>query len=273
MGEFKRSPSKVWWANESVEWREISSSPGSQDSGFSDTETSPNQQLLNTNKNNNETPPTQRIPKDIFKELKSIERSENLAKNFKEKTTPNKHLLTRSETKPMKKIEEISVIKTEPIKKQTKFIKYSPKVNRNLFNTEKHNVDVTKNHQYAKEDAISNEEDNNNNNNDTCVQQTNGLACIYNKTHENYLDIEKLHQYRDDDGVTSFNNSLSSDCESELECLFNAPQHTSTPKTVKMRLKHKFRQNSHERLVHNPIFLYCFVFRGEFLGCHQFTRI
>lgn len=39
---FKRSPSKVWWGSESLEFREVSSSPGSQDSGFSDTESSPN---------------------------------------------------------------------------------------------------------------------------------------------------------------------------------------------------------------------------------------
>lgn len=42
MGEFKRSPSKFSWDNELLESRSNCRSPGSQDSGFSDTETSSN---------------------------------------------------------------------------------------------------------------------------------------------------------------------------------------------------------------------------------------
>uniref|UniRef100_A0AAR5PQT4 Protein inscuteable homologue C-terminal domain-containing protein n=3 Tax=Dendroctonus ponderosae TaxID=77166 RepID=A0AAR5PQT4_DENPD len=160
---FKRSPSKVWWGSESVEFREVSSSPGSQDSGFSDTESSPNHPERNrkvngsttkedcTEKsaevNNNEDTPklTSRsiIAKNIFKGTESCiagQDNPNLNSNYKEKSTPVKknieQRLIKSERRnsPLapKKFSTESAPFTEPAKRY-RYVKHSPKVSRNLF--------------------------------------------------------------------------------------------------------------------------------------------
>ncbi|KAF7273345.1 spindle orientation adaptor protein inscuteable isoform X2 [Rhynchophorus ferrugineus] len=159
---FKRSPSKVWWGNDSLEYRDVSASPGSQDSGFSDTETSSHNVEKERNRNNNnqnvnnknnsnvkedgtnhETPRKLKdkdIAKNIFKNHPNLDRNKNLTSNYKEKLTPMKNCidgrLIRSEVKAsptiVKKIPKGNGAETEPVRKQ-RFVKHSPKVSRNLF--------------------------------------------------------------------------------------------------------------------------------------------
>ncbi|CAH1100811.1 unnamed protein product [Psylliodes chrysocephalus] len=262
--DFKRSPSKVWWGSE-MEWREVSTSPGSQDSGFSDTETSPNLQQQNQNAKT-ETPkkesPSQRIPKDIFKALATESSKQNLSCNFKEKSTPEKDNLvvkrsTQTEVKVVSKDRESELTKSEPVRK-SRYVKNSPKVSRNLFTSNSKIKSGTPN-QYSENVQDANTFLN------TSEEVTVDDSYSY-RTHETLdsfeyttqsqpalkhpedfsLDeisksapaiLEPAREFRDKseyEAVTSFNNSLSSDCESELECLFNgrleSPKHTSTPK-------------------------------------------
>ncbi|EEZ98754.1 hypothetical protein TcasGA2_TC001318 [Tribolium castaneum] len=188
MSDFKRSPSKVWWASESLEWREISGSPGSQDSGFSDTETSPP------------------IPKNVAEQIaknSDCSKAGNLSSNYQEKTTPDKS------------------IKQSPL-----YTKNSPRVSRNLFKDVK---DVVK-HQYSKEVA--------------CLSPRKVRSFSEELPGRSYGLLNRsapavLEEIKDEE--ESLSNSLSSDCESELECLFNgaleSPKHTSTPKMKQTRHK------------------------------------
>lgn len=264
MSEFKRSPSKVWWGNDNHEWREVSSSPGSQDSGFSDTETSPHQ-MANKKCLTPETArksPTQRIPKDIFKKNSSGQSQQNLCVNYKEKSTPEKtklngERLIKSDIKvtPNRIIENVPSV-TEPIRKH-KYTKNSPKVSRSLFNSKyKECKNILETNQYAKEvhatsntypsssvdatfaDSYSyNSNTSQTSEDDTENYSTKSLPVL--KERENSPKLNKtapavLENFSDYEKVTSFNNSLSSDCESELECLFEkgleSPKYTSTPK-------------------------------------------
>ncbi|XP_028141241.1 protein inscuteable homolog [Diabrotica virgifera virgifera] len=259
MSEFKRSPSKVWWGSETMEWREVSTSPGSQDSGFSDTETSPNLQQQNT-KNTTSTPkkdsPSQRIPKDIFKELSSENAKQNLSCNVKEKTTPEKDNLVKRLVHSEKKLpprspraeRTSSLVRSEPVRKQ-RYTKNSPKVSRNLFIS---NSKLRTANQYAEEQAETHTYLNTSEEvtvDDSYSYKTETTQDTFEYTtkslppgspgEDHSLDEKSksapavLERIREDEGVTSF-NSLSSDCESELECLFNgveSPKHTSTPKT------------------------------------------
>lgn len=187
MSDFKRSPSKVWWASESLQWREISGSPGSQDSGFSDTETSP--QLQNP----------KNVAEQISKDLGN--RAENLSSNYQEKSTPDKTPL---------------------------YTKNSPRVSRNLFNTkDKRCVKDVVNHQYSKD----------------VVRKVKSFSeyCGNGYTFLNRSAPAVLEEIKDEEESFNGNHSLSSDCESELECLFNgaleSPKHTSTPKMRHTRNK------------------------------------
>lgn len=263
MSEFKRSPSKVWWGNDHQEWREVSSSPGSQDSGFSDTETSPHLQT-----NNNRTPvtpkksPVARIPKDIFKNLTSDQSKQNLCANYIEKSTPEKtklngERLIKTDVKmPPKSVIENLPCQTEPVRKH-RYTKNSPKVSRSLFSLKhKECKNILEANQYAKEvhvtlntysnssvdatfaDSYAYNSDNSKiTEDDTEIYSTKSLPIISKCEHLRKANqtapavLENLHDYEE---VTHFNNSLSSDCESELECLFEkgleSPKHTSTPK-------------------------------------------
>ncbi|KAJ8921521.1 hypothetical protein NQ315_003139 [Exocentrus adspersus] len=259
MSGFKRSSSKVWWASDSLEWREISSSPGSQDSGFSDTETSPHIQAKNTN-NTIDTPknrsPAQRIPKEIFKKLSS---EQNLSVNYKEKATPEKERITperlvKTETKDLVKSEACS--NTDPVRKH-RYTKHSPKVSRNLFNTstkEKECRNAIETHQYSKEQTsasvlnTSNEDDSKSSDQDSFeYARTRSLPSRSTPKNPvvrlNRSAPAVLEEVREDEDVTNSSNSLASDCDSELECLFNggeSPRHTSTPKMAPgLRMRHR----------------------------------
>ncbi|KAL3276534.1 hypothetical protein HHI36_011909 [Cryptolaemus montrouzieri] len=253
MGEFKRSPSKVWWGNDSEHnWRTSSSSPGSQDSGFSDSEM--NHNIENRLEDTAKGTLAQRIPKDIFKELSNANHELNLSSNYKEKTTPNKKSPLMSD-----KISERHVCLSEPTKKN-RYIKYSPRVNRSLFTRKTYSNELVTNqyaendsectntkHSYASvstnEDSISSSAyDNSSLSEESYIEGTKSLP---NTQLKNQHDISGflnktappiLQDFvSDDEGVTAFNESFSdSECERELEDLFNdldSPKHTSTPKT------------------------------------------
>lgn len=255
MTEFKRSPSKVWWGSESTEWREISTSPGSQDSGFSDTETSPNLQQQNT-KNNTSTPkkeaPAQRIPKDIFKELTTENLKQNLSCNFKEKSTPEKDNLVKrlvhTEKKPKIHDKDMELMKTDPVRKP-RYVKNSPKVSRNLFTSNKmktctnqYSDDVPGTNTYlntSEEVTVDDSYSYKTDKTEDSFEYTTKSLPLRSISEKFSIDEQSksapavLERVREDEGVASYNNSLSSDCESELECLFNgveSPKHTSTPK-------------------------------------------
>lgn len=151
MGEFHRSPSKVWWQYEHENWpRNSSASPGSQDSGFSDTE---NSQPTSLRTNDQRTETSKRVSKDILKDIseENSTKSHNLWSNFKQKTSPNKSIaLELSDTKsvsnrfltgsvsefisrtPISRYED-GISKSEPIKRHRFHRNGSLRVSRNLF--------------------------------------------------------------------------------------------------------------------------------------------
>lgn len=81
MGHFQRSPSKVWWSNEDSpnSLRSASASPRSQDSGFSDAETSPGNVKVKDDKENSGNE-------------KKIDNERNLSSSIREKQTPKKSI-------------------------------------------------------------------------------------------------------------------------------------------------------------------------------------
>lgn len=79
------------WSEESAFWRHnISTSSGSQDSGFSDTETSPpmHEQHIHTNSESRR----RRLLRDVFKELPASDK--NLSASFREKKLQDKKTST-----------------------------------------------------------------------------------------------------------------------------------------------------------------------------------
>ncbi|XP_045467530.1 protein inscuteable homolog [Harmonia axyridis] len=250
MGEFKRSPSKVWWGNDlDQNCRNTSSSPGSQDSGFSDSE-------LHNNSHQNNTPKgtlAQRIPKEIFKELSNTKTGLNLSINYKEKITPTKHspILSKPKTKELPT--------SEPSKKN-RYVKYSPRVSRSLFVRKTYSNELMTN-QYSESDSdntrhslttdssndgsncSSSYYDNSNEEEDSSVFEVKSLpnASASEKEYswEGFFNKSAPAGFledssSDDEGVTAFNESYSdSECEKELQDLFDdleSPKHTSTPK-------------------------------------------
>ncbi|XP_060527064.1 protein inscuteable homolog [Cylas formicarius] len=286
---FKRSPSKVWWGSESLEYREVSSSPGSQDSGFSDTETSPHNRETAGNEKPSNAP--HQIPKGIFKESSGSEKL-NLSSNYREKLSPVKEnidqRLVRSERKNSPHVSKkfSTAPNTEPAKRQ-RYVKHSPKVSRNLFvdasatiNVQECSDDLA--HQYSrpvtkesngsggrettkyensrlpKHDASST---NDSEYSDTTseISSTKSLPVIGKKSKVVTTSAElnltapavlETAENDDSEAVTSF-NSFSSDCESELERLFDnlgEPEHTSTPKADLNGCKDMRHRRDHRRL-------------------------
>lgn len=258
MSGFTRSPSKVFWGSDNISWshRTTSSSPGSQDSGFSDTETSPSVKA--------KTEAPQKL--DILKDTCVNENTQNLSRNVKDKLTPKKQILLRDNARkendacclniPMRKLAVQA--KSDPQINRFKYAKNHPKVNkRNLFRSIQ--MDTTHNstkrrHQYARggsdqvqdSDDINNEVTYNENISWTNIDITDSphgnitvpivrnRRRVGNKIAFNISAPVILSE--DEELVTSFTSSTSSysDSDSELECLFagtiESPRHTSTPK-------------------------------------------
>ncbi|CAG9766692.1 unnamed protein product [Ceutorhynchus assimilis] len=258
---FKRSPSKVWWGSESLEFREVSSSPGSQDSGFSDSETSgkerktqQKEETIPEENNNEAATPTKilnnskQIAKNIFKISVNNCDTNNLASNYKEKCTPNKEnidqRLVKSERKDsphfLKKFCTIEAPLTEPSKRQSRSLKHSPKVSRNLFAVTKNTKEClgAAPNQYSNLIERPNEEEPNEKENSSCYDSTaseiSGTKSVpLFKTSPQVITqraTRSAPNFEEFEAVTSF-NSTSSECESELEQIFEDLEHTSTPKS------------------------------------------
>lgn len=259
MSGFTRSPSKVFWGSEEISWhhRATSSSPGSQDSGFSDTETSPASK-----------PKTKTAEKlDIRKNSHANENTQNLSQNAKDKLTPKKQiqLLMENDQKekrfntPARRIE--GQVKSESHIGRFKYAKNHPKVSkRNLFRSIQmdttHNSTEPRGHQYARggTDQVQDGDDINNgvtydeniswssidNTDDYSPRGNNTVPVVKNRRRVGNKIAFNISApavlTEDEELVTSFNSSTPSysDSDSELECLFagafESPRHTSTPK-------------------------------------------
>ncbi|KRT81992.1 hypothetical protein AMK59_6107 [Oryctes borbonicus] len=260
MSGFTRSPSKVFWGSDEVSWshRATSSSPGSQDSGFSDAETSPSAK-----------PKTESSQKlDILKNTRASENAQNLSMNVKEKLTPKKQILL-TETKavqkndlntPMRKSEV--QVKSEPQLGRFKYAKHHPKMSkRNLFRSIQMDTSTAYNsteqrHQYAR-DGVDQLQDGDDINNEVTYNENISWSSIDNtdSPHKRNITVPLVRNRRrvdkkiafnitapavlteDEELVTHFTSSSTpsySDSDSELECLFagsiESPKHTSTPK-------------------------------------------
>ncbi|CAG9865301.1 unnamed protein product [Phyllotreta striolata] len=214
--EFKRSPSKVWWGND-TEWREISTSPGSQDSGFSDTETSPHQRPDAAAAP--AAPPA--IPRDIFKELASERAKRNFSANFREKSTPEKQNLHGA--RPAKP---------------------SPRASRNLFGPGAAANPCTDRYSARVRDAGAHLNGPRGADGPSVGPGTRSLAALSDGACSEEISksapaVLVGRPAAEHEATTSFidgsfEGSLSSDCDSELESLFagrlESPRHTSTPK-------------------------------------------
>ncbi|XP_017783629.1 PREDICTED: protein inscuteable homolog [Nicrophorus vespilloides] len=235
MGEFQRSPSKVWWSGgeelvNRSNWRANSASPGSQDSGFSDTETSPHDQGAKN------------IPEELLKK-DSIKKT-NLTSNIVEKSTPHKDLMSPKngyclQATPVRKIEH-QQSKSEPPGRFTKNRNNYARVSRNLFRSIQMEASSADANQYAGNDSISSEVTSDESiswlSSDSelpeCIK-TLPLASSPTASYPPNLSAPAILQEEDevednDEAVTSFNQSTDSD--SELDGLFQPPKHTSTPK-------------------------------------------
>ncbi|XP_066142000.1 protein inscuteable homolog isoform X1 [Euwallacea fornicatus] len=262
---FKRSPSKVWWGSETLEFREVSSSPGSQDSGFSDTEGSPRNSKkdnLPEVNNNHDTPkgiaPTSRtqIAKNIYKDTSNAFTNENLSCNYKEKSTPVKQNIEQRLVKTerrgsphfLKKFESL----TEPAKRQ-RYVKHSPKVSRNLF-TSKYTKECAPN-QYSKLTLKTteepNEEDEENSHDYSTSSEISGTKSLP-LTKNSPRAAPRLGLSAPDVLQTSIasKHELNSSSESELEHIFEDldGEHTSTPKCLDLEMRHRRRNRG--RLQH-----------------------
>lgn len=242
MSEFQRSSSKVWWVDDLQ--RRASASPGSQDSGFSDTETSPSSPSQNARKNIQKTP--EQIRRDVTKNgtEEKLNQNQNLSSNIKEKLTPRKSLMLISDTTPVRK----TSFQTRSEPAGFKYHKRTQKSGRNLFRSIQ--IDSLGSNQYAEDilDSVGTQhlnktssevtfEDNHSwlsNDSSEAPEGVRSLPILCNnpRVDEDPASLSAPAILTDDEAVTPFN--LSSDCESELECLFSdsieSPKHTSTPK-------------------------------------------
>ncbi|XP_065169411.1 protein inscuteable homolog isoform X2 [Atheta coriaria] len=195
MGEFHRSPSKVWWAEEALSFRAFSESPGSQDSGFSDTETSPNiRQQLEKPKT-----PEKKIPHALAKSDNTTQKT-NLTSEIIEKSTPSKSILLQGlitpgkvyylPNTPNRNLDKLRDVKTEPNHRlYVKLQDGNNKVSRNLFRSVKLNTnddnnnqsndveDVQVGNQYAPHVEVQ-------------VQELNSNACFNESEEFDYSDEE-----------------------------------------------------------------------------------
>lgn len=290
MAEFQRSPSKVWWLDESNSnnWDRIASaSPGSQDSGFSDTESSPTarqkrhfrekqqQQQLQEEKNNN-TRKNEKTPEEIKKDILKNETSDNaqnLSSNVKEKITPKKNFIKRKECKDYHhpSSSNVNVINNTPIIRKNK--DHDKQLNRKLFtNIQMQDDEYDDDHQYAKgvDGNVVEIQHSLNKRKSEVTYRNSSYSWLLNENSDLPEDVQSLPillsssnaHYEDDlanlsapallneeESITSFNHSLNSDCDSELESLFNdnicTPIHTSTPKALQKKKDKNLLQKAH----------------------------
>lgn len=223
MGEFKRSPSKVWWVEDNTTWRlHSSASPGSQDSGFSDSEILPAQ-------------------KTILRELSKSDSSKtkNSNEQYREKTITDKNLPFQTN------------------KSTPKTALYQKRTRKNLFKTDDPSsttkANTVQNNQYAKGDKctksqqqISSEVTFNGS-----LQESISTAAKLNRSAPAVLGVLKE---KNEERVEEENaDEAGSDCDSEIESFFRgaveSPKHTSTPKAGRGEMrqcKRKAALNLHQ---------------------------
>ncbi|KAF5286332.1 hypothetical protein FQA39_LY04230 [Lamprigera yunnana] len=273
MGEFQRSPSKVWWQCEYDSWPRNMSSPGSQDSGFSDAENlAPSTEQRLTPKSH---------LKDILKRSAQNDsnKSQNLFSNFKQKFSPKKSITHLSLTDyyprtPMCEFKEPSV-KTEPTKKHRFHRNGSLRVSRNLFrNLLKEPADdsaVRYPYQYAegRDDYVESQYSNASSNvtyNDsrTLKSNENGVKLFEGvRTYPFLLGNSSVPSQRNKSSAPAivlttdgnenvivkthdeFLHSSDSELESAFHSLLNRPKQTSTPNFY--RSLRNMRQNRSKR--------------------------
>lgn len=310
MGEFQRSPSKVWWLDEDSNnnnWDRIASaSPGSQDSGFSDTESSPTahqkghhrhhqkqQQLLEQRQENyNNTKQSEKTPEEIKKDISkngTSDKAQNLSSNVKEKITPKKNFINQKECKELPSSSNNNNVNNNnnncngennnnnnnntPVIRKNK--DHDKRLNRNLFtNIQMQDDEYDDDHQYAKGvdgNVVEIQHSLNKIKSEVTYRNSRSYSWLLNENSELPEDVKSLPiylsstsntHYEDDLGnlsapalldeqesITPLNRSLISDCDSEIESLFNdniyTPLHTSTPKTLQKRKDKNLLQKAH----------------------------
>lgn len=270
MSGFKRSPSKVWWTEENPSWRHrsASASPGSQDSGFSDTEASPPcapQEQANSLSTPKKTNTPQRIPRDILKEASPDDnniRRNNLSRSYREKCIQNKSMVLMSRsldsrvTTPKKNAENELGAKSEPPRKQL-YQKNSKTISKNLFDAK-----ANTRHQYAidaeesKRSDISSEVTFDESDCSIPPESVRSLpsfpkggACHLQWNRSAPAVLEVLRENETAESLEE--ESFSSESDSELENLFRgsleSPKHTSTPKSAGREKMRHYRK----RMYHN----------------------
>lgn len=231
MGEFQRSSSKVWWLDEGSIWeRRASSSPGSQDSGFSDTETSPTGAAANGRKLTKADKTPAEIKQDLSKSGGTADKSPNLLSSLKEKSTPKKCLMRpqdRRSARPHRNLFTNIQMQDADIRDQ-----YAESVDGDVVETQR----SSKAKSELSYSWMLNE-------NSEIPEAAKSLPVANGHYREDVANLSApAHLMTDtDELITSFNQSLNSDCDSELELLFadniQSPQHTSTPKTPHRKAK------------------------------------
>lgn len=239
MGDFKRSPSKVWWIEDNTIWSlQSSASPGSQDSGFSDTE------IPSTQKN---------ILRELSKDTKNDPaKTINSNELYKEKSITDKNLSFHTTIEKLSK-----TLQSQQIKEihSPKPILYQKRTRKNLFKTDATIKVGLQNNQYAKDDngmkshQISSKVTFNSSN--VSLQESITTASTQqrlNRSAPAVLGVLQENEERVEEGKDEH-----SDCDSEIENFFReaekSPKYTSTPKAgrVEMRqCKRKAALNLHQ---------------------------
>lgn len=212
MSEFKRSPSKVWWVEDTTSWRlESSASPGSQDSGFSDSEILPAQ-------------------KTILRELSKSDSSKtkNTNEQYKEKPITDKNLPFQTNK---------STPKTALYEKRTRKNLFSSKTV-DPSSTTTTTIKANTNNQYAKGDKCTKSQQQIsskvtfNGTLQESISTTTHNQLLLNRSAPAVLGVLKENEERTEEE----NVDGGSDCDSEIESFFRgaveSPKHTSTPKSA-----------------------------------------
>lgn len=274
MSGFKRSPSKVWWTEENPSWRHrsASSSPGSQDSGFSDTEASPPcpaQEQATTASTPKKPNTPQRIPRDILKEATADDnniRRNNLSRSYREKCVQNKSLVVEvmsrsldSRVSTPRKFSDGATlsVKSEPPRKHL-YQKNSKTISKNLFDTK-----ASTRHQYAID--ISEESKRSDISSEVTFDETdssippesvrslpavpNGASChlLVNRSAPAVLEVLRENETAESLETESFSSASDSELEDLFRGSLESPKHTSTPKSLEREKMRHYKK----RMYHN----------------------
>lgn len=203
MGDFKRSPSKVWWIEDNTTWRlQSSASPGSQDSGFSDSEIPPAQKnILRELSKDHQTDPS---------------KTKNSNEQYKEKPITDKNLpFPKQQTTP-------------------KTALYQKRSRKNLFKTDLTTKATVPNNQYAKGDKCTRSQQQISSEVTFSASLQESISTASTQQRLNRSAPAVLGVLKENEERVEEENGERSDCDSEIESFFKgaveSPKHTSTPK-------------------------------------------